>query len=161
MTGIGLDTEVNAIVGGEHGVDRQKSREERKDRDDCNSSNVLHVSLVSAANSLLGKNHELLQRTSFIPKCDRPMQKPATGFPARAANFDDEYMRVICPTCQILRRGVDAPLASPGFADIVQRHRRRRKGSPKVRLIVIAALDDIELLRLVLTRNTIDQSVLA
>jgi hypothetical protein len=31
----------------------------------------------------------------------RPIQKPATGFPARAHFCDVEFMPVICPTCQI------------------------------------------------------------
>jgi hypothetical protein len=52
MAGIGLDAEVDAIIGGERGVDRQKSREERKDRDDWTSIDAFHVSLASVANSL-------------------------------------------------------------------------------------------------------------
>jgi hypothetical protein len=51
MTGIGLGTEVDAVVSSEYGVDRQKSCEERKDRDDWTLSDAFHVSLASAANS--------------------------------------------------------------------------------------------------------------
>jgi hypothetical protein len=51
MTGIGLSTEVDAVVSCEYGVDRKKSREERKDRDDRTLSDAFHGSLASAANS--------------------------------------------------------------------------------------------------------------
>jgi hypothetical protein len=51
MTGIGLGTEVDAVVSSEYGVDRQKNREERKRHEDWTSSVAFHASLASGANN--------------------------------------------------------------------------------------------------------------
>jgi hypothetical protein len=39
--------------------------------------------------------------TIILESARHGLKKPATSFPARAQFCDDEYMPVICPTCQL------------------------------------------------------------